>query len=84
MMENDKAVQVNTSEMNIGDSIYTVRGEQVMIDYDLASFYGVETKVLNQAVKRNITRFPEIFWFKLSVKFSRLKKPDFHAGYPIN
>lgn len=46
--------------------IYEVRGMQVMLDRDLAELYGVETKVLNQAVKRNIERFPEDFMFKLN------------------
>lgn len=45
--------------------IYTIRGVQVMLDSDLAEFYGVETKVLNQAVKRNIERFPQEFSFQL-------------------
>ena len=45
--------------------IYTIRGIQVMLDRDLAELYGVETKVLNQAVKRNIARFPEQFRFQL-------------------
>lgn len=46
--------------------IYTIRSMQVMLDRDLAELYGVETKVLNQAVKRNITRFPEQFRFQLT------------------
>ena len=46
--------------------IYTIRGKQVMIDYDLAMLYQVETRTLNQAVKRNITRFPERFRFQLT------------------
>ncbi len=46
--------------------IYEVRGMQVMLDRDLAEMYNVETKVLNQAVKRNIERFPEDFMFKLN------------------
>jgi phage regulator Rha-like protein len=46
--------------------IYTIRGMQVMLDRDLAELYGVETKVLNQSVKRNITRFPEQFRFQLT------------------
>lgn len=54
----------NSSE--IQKKIYNIRGEQVMFDNDLANFYGVETKVLNQAVKRNIGRFPEEFMFRLS------------------
>ena len=49
----------------IKSQIYTIRGKQVMMDKDLAVLYGVETKVLNQAVKRNIERFPESFSFLL-------------------
>ena len=51
---------------NIQNKIYTVRGLQVMVDVDLALLYCVETKVLNQAVKRNIERFPETFRFQLT------------------
>lgn len=54
----------NASE--IQRKIYNIRSEQVMFDSDLAYFYGVETKVLNQAVKRNIGRFPAEFMFRLS------------------
>lgn len=46
--------------------ILLVRGQKVMLDADLAALYGVETKVLNQAVKRNIDRFPDDFMFRLS------------------
>lgn len=46
--------------------IYTFRGRQVIIDRDLAYLYNVETKVLNQAVKRNLNRFPEHFHFQLT------------------
>ena len=52
--------------MNIESKILTIRGQQVMLDRDLAEIYGVETKVLNQAVKRNIERFPEQFMFNLT------------------
>lgn len=45
--------------------IFLLRGEKVMLDRDLAQLYGVATKVLNQAVKRNIRRFPDDFMFKL-------------------
>lgn len=51
---------------SIKTHIYTVRGVQIMFDRDLAELYGVETKVLNQAMKRNGDRFPEEFCFKLS------------------
>ena len=50
----------------IQNKIYFIRGEQVMLDRDLAELYQVETRVLNQAVKRNIERFPEDFMFQLT------------------
>ena len=46
--------------------IYTIRGKKVMIDRDLAALYGVETKRLNEQVRRNIMRFPDDFMFQLS------------------
>jgi len=49
----------------IQDLIYEIRGQKVMIDSDLAKIYGVELKALNQAVKRNIERFPSDFMFQL-------------------
>jgi len=52
----------------ISDRIFTIRNIQVMIDRDLAELYQVSTKVLNQAVKRNIKRFPSDFMFQLSEK----------------
>jgi len=51
---------------SIQSRIYTIRGERVMLDFDLAILYEVETKVLNQAVKRNIERFPDDFMFQLT------------------
>ena len=48
------------------DKIFTIRGIKVMLDFDLAQLYEVETRVLNQVVKRNITRFPEDFMFQLN------------------
>lgn len=50
----------------IQSKIYEIRGQRVMLDRDLAELYHVETKVLNQSVKRNIARFPEDFMFRLS------------------
>ncbi len=50
----------------IEHKIFLIRRQKVMLDKDLASLYGVETKVLNQAVKRNIERFPEDFMFSLT------------------
>lgn len=52
----------------IQSKIYEVRGKKVMLDFDLAIIYEVETRVLNQAVKRNIDLFPKDFMFKLSVR----------------
>jgi hypothetical protein len=51
---------------NIQSMIFTIRGVQIMLDRDLAVVYGVETKALNQAVNRNIGRFPQEFRFQLS------------------
>jgi hypothetical protein len=53
---------------SIQTRIYEIRGERVMLDFDLASLYEVETRILNQAVKRNLERFPEDFMFQLKKK----------------
>jgi len=50
----------------IEKKIYLIRSKKVMLDRDLAELYGVETRILNQAVKRNIKRFPDDFLFKLT------------------
>ena len=56
--------------------IYIVRGQKVMLDKDLAELYSVSTKVFNQAVKRNINRFPEDFAFRLvQEEFEILRSP---------
>ena len=52
--------------INIESLIHTIRGQKVMVDFDLAMLYGVQTKALNQAVKRNIERFPGDFMFQLT------------------
>jgi len=52
---------------SIQNRIYEIRGERVMLDFDLAQLYEVETKALNQAVKRNLKRFPEDFMFRLTL-----------------
>ena len=51
---------------NIQNMIFTIRGQKVMIDRDLANLYEVDVKSLNRAVKRNIERFPEFFMFQLT------------------
>ena len=59
---------------NLESIIYTVRGLQVMLDSDLAELFQVETKVLNQSIKRNIDRFPDYFRFQLTTdEFQGLK-----------
>lgn len=58
----------------IENKIYEIRGQKVMLDFDLAEMYGVETRVLKQAVRRNIERFPIEFMFELTkeeAEFSR-------------
>ena len=52
---------------DIQSRIFTIRGMQVMLDSDLAEFYGVKTKRLNEQIRRNRLRFPEEFCFKLNV-----------------
>ena len=61
-MENE----ILLSEELISNKIYFIRNQKVMIDRDLAALYGIETRVLKQAVKRNISRFPEDFMFELN------------------
>ena len=61
----------------IANAIYWVRGEKVLLDFDLATLYGVPTKTLNQAVKRNATRFPEDFMFQLSAEETRFLRSQF-------
>ena len=58
------------SELNIENMIYEIRGKQVMLDSDLAKLYQCKngTKTINQAVKRNLDRFPEDFYFEISEK----------------
>ncbi|MFV0604708.1 MAG: ORF6N domain-containing protein [Niabella sp.] len=53
---------------SIQNRIYELRGERIMLDFDLAALYEVETRIFNQAVKRNIKRFPEDFMFRLTKK----------------
>ena len=62
MAENTELMTVD----NICNRVYVIRGQQVMLDYDLAEIYGYEVKHLNEQVKRNIARFPEDFMFQLT------------------
>ena len=63
---NDLIIQELSNSDVIRSRIFTIRGVQVMLDRDLAELYGVATKALNQAVKRNIERFPERYMFQLN------------------
>jgi phage regulator Rha-like protein len=63
-----KQLQVFVGDQKILNRIYLIRGEKVMLDKDLAEMYGVETRVLNQSIKRNVSRFPKDFMFQLSQK----------------
>jgi hypothetical protein len=62
---------------NITTKIFMVRGQKVMLDRDLAELYGVETRVLKQAVRRNIKRFPEDFMFELTFKEESFLRSQF-------
>src|SRR5437868_296986 len=53
-------------DLNVQNHIFRIRGQQVMLDVELASLYGIPTKSLNLAVKRNLIRFPEDFMFRLT------------------
>ena len=66
-MESQKETNQIQPEEKILNRIYLIRNQKVMIDRDLAALYGVETRTLNQAVKRNIKRFPEDFMFQFSI-----------------
>ena len=62
--------------------IHEVRGQKVMLDFDLALLYKVETRVLNQTVKRNISRFPEDFMFQLTLEEMDNMSSQFVTTYP--
>ena len=77
-MEKEDNLQVQKERLfkvsDIKNLIYKIRGEQVMLDSDVATLYHYETKKINQAVKRNIERFPEKFCFQLTKEeFENLK-----------
>ncbi len=81
-------IRVNPALEDITTRVYMIRGQHVMLDFDLAEIYGYEVKKLNQQVKRNIGRFPEDFMFRLSdseidsvrSQFVTSRKKDFFAG----
>ncbi|MCM1094012.1 MAG: ORF6N domain-containing protein [Lachnospiraceae bacterium] len=68
MKSSDGNANVASALMPIENLIYVIRGQQVMLDSDLARLYGVETKYLKRAVKSNISRFPADFMMELSLE----------------
>ena len=64
-MVNDNKMMI-MDETTLRDKIYTIRGQQVMLDFDLAEIYGYTTKAFNQQVKNNTERFPDDFRFQLT------------------
>ena len=64
-IENKKELII-LDERNLKDMIYEIRGQKVMLDYDLAKIYGYETRRFNEQVKNNIDKFPDDFMFKLN------------------
>jgi hypothetical protein len=75
-MKSKKETVIIPDELITGQ-IYLIRGQKVMLDKDLAKLYGVETKVLKQAVKRNIDRFPEDFMFELTLEEANSSRSQF-------
>ena len=69
---------------DIRSKVYIIRGQQVMLDQDLAEIYGYQVKNLNQQVKRNLTRFPEDFMFQLTKEEVELVKSQFVTSRNIN
>jgi hypothetical protein len=70
-----------TERIFIHNKIHEIRGQKVMLDFDLAALYEVETKVFNQAVKRNIESFPEDFMFRLTKKEWNSMRSQFVTAY---
>ena len=72
LMQEKEIKEVSLSIETIRENIYIIRGQKVMLDRDLSMLYGVDTRTLNQAVKRNIRRFPEDFMFQLTKEESEI------------
>lgn len=86
----EKLNVVKYETQDIKNLIYTIRGKQVMLDSDVAMLYNTETRIINQAVKRNLARFPERFCFKITkeelsnlksqIVTSSLEKENLYGG----
>lgn len=82
MNKNQLPSLFSSESKNIEDCIYTIRGEQVMLDSDVAYFFGIETKNLNKQMKRNVNRFPDDFCFQLnSNEFKNLRFQNATSNY---
>jgi len=82
-MNNNQPLDLLSIEnKNIEECIYNIRGQQVMLDSDVAYFFGVETKNLNKQMKRNANRFPEDFCFQInSLEFKNLRFQNVTSNY---
>ena len=76
-MTTEKRLTVTVPESTIERKIYLIRSKRVMLDVDLAALYGVETRALIQAIKRNISRFPEDFMYQLNKEEGELLRSQF-------
>mgnify|MGYP003578150254 CR=1 FL=1 len=63
-----KSITSNLPDEVVMSKIYMIRDQKIMLDRDLAELYGVETKALKQAVKRNLSRFPDDFMFEMTAE----------------
>lgn len=80
-MANDNKIII-VDESTLKDKIYIIRGQQVMLDFDLAEIYGYETRYLNLQVKHNINRFPDDFMFQLTKEeFDNLMLKNLTSSY---
>lgn len=66
MKQNNELLLIELDEESLESMIYEIRGERVMLDFDLARIYGYETRAFNQQIKNNIKKFPSDFMFKLT------------------
>lgn len=73
--------EIELQQLNLQQQILMLRGKQVLLDFQLAKLYGVSTKVLNQAVRRNISRFPKDFMFQLDLQEFAKMRSQFVTTY---
>lgn len=76
------ATEIIPKPENLASLVFAIRGEKILLDADLADLYGVATKVLNQAVKRNLDRFPADFMFQLTPEEWERMRSQIVTSYP--